>query len=107
MMNEGHLIYLASPEWAEALRTEFLPWIPETADRGDHVLEIGPGPGLTTDLLLELGPRVTAVEIDADLAAKLGDRLPSVKVVRGDAITAELPGGQYSAVTCFSMLHHM
>jgi SAM-dependent methyltransferase len=107
MMNEGHLTYLASPEWATSLRTELLPWIQETADLGDHVLEIGPGPGLTTDLLLELGPGVTAVEIDTDLAAKLRDRLPSVQVVQGDAITADLPGGRYSAVTCFSMLHHM
>jgi SAM-dependent methyltransferase len=107
MMNEGHLTYLASPEWAASLRTELLPWIQETADLGDHVLEIGPGPGLTTDLLLELGPGVTAVEIDTDLAAKLRDRLPSVEVVHGNAITAELPDGQYSAVTCFSMLHHM
>jgi SAM-dependent methyltransferase len=106
-MNEGHLTYLASPEWAMSLRTELLPWIRQTADLGDHVLEIGPGPGLTTDLLLELGPEVTAVEIDTDLAARLRDRLPSVEVVQGNAITAELPDGQYSSVTCFSMLHHM
>jgi len=106
-MNEGHLIHLSSPEWARSLRTELLPWIEETADLGDHVLEIGPGPGLTTDLLLELGSQVTAIEIDPDLAAKLGVRLPAVEVVQGDAITTALPDVRYSAVTCFSMLHHM
>lgn len=30
---------------------------------GDNVLELGPGPGLTT-LLARTAPRVTAVEID-------------------------------------------
>jgi protein-L-isoaspartate O-methyltransferase len=70
-VNRGHLEYLASDEWASALRTDLLPWLEEVGDLGEDVLEIGPGPGLTTDLLRDRTARVTAVEIDQDLADSL------------------------------------
>lgn len=38
---------------------------------GDHILEIGPGQGALTMLLCQSQARVTAVEIDRDLAAQL------------------------------------
>ncbi len=108
-MNQSHLTYLASPEWAEKLRAELLPWLEEAADLGDDVLEIGPGPGLTTDLLLDLTAGVTAVEIDPDLAAQLRVRLRGThaEVVQGDATAVELAPARFSAATCFAMLHHM
>ena len=52
-MNEFHLQMLASPMWAEMLQRDLLPWVDSVADLGDDVLEVGPGPGLTTDLLRE------------------------------------------------------
>ena len=59
-MNELHLQILASPEWAQTLRDELLPWLAQAGEMGDDVLELGPGPGLTTDLLMQLtaGDRV-------------------------------------------------
>jgi SAM-dependent methyltransferase len=108
-MNEGHLRYLASPEWAKTLETDLLPWIDSVGDLGDDVLEVGPGPGLTTDLLRRRVARVTAVEVDDDLAAELATRLAgtNVDVIHGDAADAGLPADRFSAVTAFSMLHHM
>ena len=108
-MNKAHLEFLASPDWAKMLETDLLPWILEAGDLGDDVLEIGPGPGLTTDLLRERVPRVTAVELDDDLAAKLTERLKgtNVAVVHADATTSGLPNDRFSTATCFSMLHHM
>jgi len=50
-MNELHLQFLGSPDWAKMLEVDLLPWIEGAGDLGDDVLEIGPGPGLTTDLL--------------------------------------------------------
>ena len=35
---------------------------------GDNLLELGPGPGPTTLALARIAPRVTAVEIDRELA---------------------------------------
>ncbi len=108
-MNQGHLSYLASPEWALALRTDLLPWLESVADLGDEVLEIGPGPGLTTDILRERVSHVTAIEIDPALAAALELRLAgtNVQVIEGDASILDLLSDHYSAATCFSMLHHM
>jgi SAM-dependent methyltransferase len=108
-MNEGHLEFLASPEWAQMLETDLLPWVLSVGDLGHDVLEIGPGPGLTTDLLRQRVAAVTAVEIDADLAEALADRLAgtNVSVICADATDGGLPANRYSAVTCFSMLHHI
>jgi SAM-dependent methyltransferase len=108
-MNELHLKFLASPDWANMLETDLLPWIVESGDLGDDVLEIGPGPGLTTDLLRTRVPRVTALELDDDLAAQLTERLrgTNVEVVHGDATRSALPSDRFTTATCFSMLHHM
>jgi hypothetical protein len=44
-----------------------LPYATSGARLGDDVLEIGPGPGVTTDLLRHWADKVTAVELDAEL----------------------------------------
>jgi ubiquinone/menaquinone biosynthesis C-methylase UbiE len=108
-MNRTHLEYLASSEWADRLQTDLLPWLQSTIQLGDDVLEIGPGPGLTTDLLRQRVATVTAVEIDADLAADLKVRLAgsNVEVIWGDGTELPLPDDRFSAATCFAMLHHM
>jgi SAM-dependent methyltransferase len=108
-VNEFHLAYLVSPEWAKTLETDLLPWVVSVGDLGDDVLEVGPGPGLTTDLLRRRVPKLTAVELDDDLAASLAERLEgtNVTVVHADATDAGLVSGRFSAATCFTMLHHM
>ncbi|MBK8914549.1 MAG: ribosomal RNA small subunit methyltransferase A [Phycisphaerales bacterium] len=56
---------------------------------GDVVLEVGPGTGSLTELLLEAGARVVAVEIDFGLANLLQQRLgahPGFTLVTGDAL---------------------
>lgn len=108
-MNQGHLQFLASPEWAEMLETDVLPWVLSVGDLGEDVLEIGPGPGLTTDLLRTRVRSITAVEVDADLARQLARRLTgtNVEVVNADATDTGLPKGRFSAATSFSVMHHM
>jgi SAM-dependent methyltransferase len=108
-VNESHLIFLASPEWAEMLRNELLPWLRSVGELGDDLLEVGPGPGLTTDLLKDLVPHVTAVELDDDLARSLSMRLEgtNVTVINADATNTGLEANRFSAAACFSMLHHV
>jgi SAM-dependent methyltransferase len=91
------------------LETDLLPWLVRIVDLGDDVLDVGPGPGLTTDLLRQRTFRVTAVEIDPQLASALVARLKdtNVEVINGDATNTGLAAGRFSAATCFSMLHHM
>ena len=80
-MNEEHLALCSSPEWARLVEEELLPWVLEDFDLGEDLLEVGAGPGLTTDVLRRHAARVTAVELDADLAARLaaGWRVPTSK----------------------------
>jgi len=108
-MNKRHLEVLASPRWREMLEQHLLPWVEQVADLGDDVLEVGPGPGLTTDLLRVRTARLTAIEIDpvlaSDLAARLGGS--NVEVVQGDARHTGFAGDRFSAVACFGVLHHV
>ncbi|MGA8372047.1 MAG: class I SAM-dependent methyltransferase [Acidimicrobiales bacterium] len=108
-MNESHLRFLSSPEWAQMLETDLWPWVLSVGDLGDEVLEVGPGPGLTTDLLCQHVRAVTAVEVDSDLAGALQERLAGTNatVICADASESGLPTDRFSAVTCFSMLHHI
>ena len=65
---------------------------------GEPVLEIGPGLGVLTEALLAAGARVTAVELDRDLAEALGERLHSaiecgaLRIVQADAVGLDLAG---------------
>src|SRR5256885_15642210 len=69
------------------------------AEPSEFVLEIGPGEGALTSRLLELYPeRVTAIEIDPDLAAALRSRFPSLTIINDDALSAPLPTHPYRAV---------
>ena len=54
-----------------------LPWTLDGVNLGSHLLEVGPGPGVTTDLLYPRVSRLTCVEIDPYYAGKLRRRLPS------------------------------
>ena len=72
----------------------------------DTVVEVGPGRGLLTDQLAARAGRVTAVELDAELAETLEDRykdLPHVSVVSADARDVDIesivgPGVPYKLV---------
>ncbi len=108
-MNDEHLKRCSSAEWAEAVRKWIIPWVLDGIELGDDVLEVGPGPGLTTDVLRTLVPRLTAVEVDPGLAGSLADRLAdtNVDVLCADAAETQLPDGGFSAAVCLSMLHHV
>jgi SAM-dependent methyltransferase len=108
-MNEHHR-FCGSDEWRALIRDEILPVAIGDADLGDDVLEVGPGYGATTDVLANAVPKLTAVEIDAELAAFLTDRFASaanVEIVNGDATALEFPDGRFSGAASFTMLHHV
>jgi SAM-dependent methyltransferase len=108
-MNEQHLKLCASAEWAETVQKEILPWALSGRDLGDDVLEVGPGPGQTTDVLRQTVARLTAVEVDEALAAALALRLANsnVEVVHADGTALPFEPGRFSGATSFTMLHHV
>lgn len=66
---------------------------------GEIVVEIGPGEGVLTEKLVELGSPVVAIEIDPQLADRLRARLGgSVEVRNEDAVEAELPRQPFRTV---------
>jgi SAM-dependent methyltransferase len=108
-MNREHLALCSSAEWAEAVQRWIIPWVLDAVDLGDDVLEVGPGPGLTTDVLRTRVARLTAVEVHPDLAEALAARLAdtNVEVVCADATRTPLPAGRFSGAVCLTMLHHV
>ena len=107
-MNRLHRWYCRSDAWAARVREE-LPRVLDGVELGEEVLEVGPGPGLTTDLLRARVPRVTAIEIDPLLADDLRQRTlgQGVEVVTGDATAMPFESARFSAVVSFTMLHHV
>ena len=108
-MNEAHLALCASAEWADAVERWIVPWVLDSVDLGDDVLEVGPGPGLTTDVLRRHTAQLTAVEIHESLAASLRARLAgtNVEVLCADATASGLPDDRFSGAVCLTMLHHV
>ncbi len=111
-MNRHHMEFLVSDEWRHALADRAFPFAFGTVGAtvlGDDPLEIGPGPGLTTDLLRCQLPRLTSIELDGELAATLADRLAgtNVTVVEGDATAMPFADGRFSGAATFTMLHHV
>ncbi len=111
-VNREHLERLTSDEWRKSLEEFVLPYtlgVRTYADLGDDVLEVGPGPGLTTDLLRAGVPRLTTIEVDEELAHALKRRLAgtNVEVVNADATAMPFEDGRFSGAAMFTMLHHV
>ena len=52
--------------------------------------EIGPGKGALTEHLLRRAAKVTAIELDSDLAAYLKHQFPKLNLIHADALKADL-----------------
>jgi SAM-dependent methyltransferase len=108
-MNENHAKLCPSPEWAQWLQGEVLPAVTSGIDLGGELLEVGPGPGASTDWLRHRVKRLVALESDEEAAAKLATRLAgtNVEIVTGDATRMAYGDCSFDSVGCFTMLHHI
>ena len=120
-MNLLHRWSCRSAGWGRLLEERIIPWTLDGVDLGDDALEVGPGPGLTTNVLRTQVTRLTCVEIDSRLAESLKKRMdgtnPStepggalragVTVVEGDATSMPFPDASFTGAACFTMLHHV
>lgn len=109
IMNGFHRWLCRSAGWQTTLERTLLPWALEDIDLGDDLLEVGPGPGLTTDILRKRVARLTAIEIDRRLTEALKLRLAgtNVRVIDDDATETPLSEQMFSAAVALTMLHHI
>jgi SAM-dependent methyltransferase len=108
-MNAGHRKLCSSDRWGEYIRQDLLPWMLGDRSLGRSVLEIGPGPGRSTDLLRTRTRYLTVIETDRRAADALERRLAdtNVTVVRGDGDGLPFRRGRFSAAVAMTMLHHV
>src|SRR5947208_12845937 len=108
-MNGLETWFCGSPFWRYVTRRQLLPWILEGSELGEHVLELGAGPGAATKELGHLAMRVTSLEYDHAFAAKLGARVSgaSVTVIQGDAAALPFSDGTFSSAIAILMLHDL
>jgi SAM-dependent methyltransferase len=107
-MNYAHAAICSSGWWQRTVERELLPWGLDGVELGDEVLEIGPGFGATTRVIARSVPSLTIIELDAGYCRRLRNRLPAeVRVVEGDATAMPFADSTFSAVVCFTMLHHV
>ena len=107
-MNRFHRWLCRSSRWKKRIEPR-MSWVLDGLDLGPEVLEVGPGPGLTTDRLRRSAGHITAVEIDPVLADSLRRRLEgsNVTVVQGDASSLLFENAKFSGAVSFTMLHHV
>jgi SAM-dependent methyltransferase len=107
-MNRLHGVICSSRWWAHSVERDLLPWGLSKLELGDDVLEIGPGYGATSKVLAQRPGALTVLELEARYCERLRRELPArVEVVQGDATAMPFEDGRFSAVVCFTMLHHL
>ena len=107
-MNRLHQ-WLCRSEHRRSTIRERVPWVLGSTDLGPNVLELGPGPGLSTDVLRTFCTRLTALEVDPKAASTLTARLrgSNVEGIEGNATQMPLADKRCSGAVSFTMLHHV
>jgi ubiquinone/menaquinone biosynthesis C-methylase UbiE len=108
-MNAHHARLCPSAEWAAYLHTEVLPELTAGLDLGARMLEIGPGPGASTEWLRHRVDELVAVEIEVETVAALRERFAgtNVEILAGDAGELAFEDDSFDSAGCFTMLHHV
>ena len=108
-MNFVHRHLCRSAAWRTVLEKFVVPSALANVELGDDVLELGPGDGITTDLLRVHIRRITALEIDPRMTKGLISRLrgTNVAVVQGDATAMPLQDCRFSGAISLHVLHHI
>ena len=108
-MNRYETWFCGTRLWRWMTRRQVLPWVLQGSELGEHVLELGAGPGAATQELARLVGRVTSLEYDHAFAAKLGARMngSNATAIQGDAATLPFADKTFSSAIAILMLHHL
>lgn len=108
-MNRLENWFCASSFWRSVTRKQLLPWLLDGVELGEHVLEIGAGPGAATEELRKRSARVTSLEYNHDFAAGIVRRVHNANgaAVQGDASMLPFPNETFSSAIAVLVLHHL
>ena len=107
-MNALENWFCSTSFWRWMTRNQLLPFFLGRADLGEHLLEIGAGPGAATAELRKRVPRVTSLEYDYALAARLAQQYGNGDgVVQGDAAALPFADCTFSSAVAVLVLHHL
>jgi ubiquinone/menaquinone biosynthesis C-methylase UbiE len=108
-MNAFENWFCASAVWRWITRNQVLPWLIGETQLGDHLLELGAGPGAATEELRRRVSRVTTFDYDRKFAAALHSRYghDGISVLRADASKLPFADCTFSSAVAVLMLHHL
>ena len=107
-MNALENWYCSTSFWRWMTRARLLPWLLERSDLGEHLLEIGAGPGAATAELRKRAQRVTSLEYDHVAVVRLAQRNGAgAGVVQGDAAALPFADRTFSSAIAVLVLHHL
>ena len=107
-MNPGHMEYCASEDWRQLVHETILPVALRDVELGNEAIEIGPGPGFTTDILCTKTAHLTAVELDEGLEAGSPHGWPDATWPSSWAMPPlEFAPDRFTGAASFHMLHHI
>jgi ubiquinone/menaquinone biosynthesis C-methylase UbiE len=106
-MNSLENWFCASGLWRNLTERKWLPWALESTDLGDHVLEVGAGPGAATADLARRARRVTSLEYNHNFCVKLHTGVRAASVVQGDASVLPFASQTFTSAIAVLVLHHL
>jgi ubiquinone/menaquinone biosynthesis C-methylase UbiE len=106
-MNSFETWFCASGFWRYVTERKWLPWALEGTDLGEHVLEVGAGPGAATAELARRVHNVTSIEYSHDFCVRLQAKSGAASVVQGDASVLPFESQTFSSAIAVLVLHHL
>ena len=106
-MNSFENWFCASGLWRYLTEHKWLPWALEGTDLGEHVLEVGAGPGAATAELARRARSVTSLEYSHDFCVKLHAKSDAACIVQGDASVLPFESQTFTSAIAVLVLHHL
>jgi ubiquinone/menaquinone biosynthesis C-methylase UbiE len=108
-MNHLENWFCSTTIWRQITQKRLLPWMFSGAELGEHLLEIGAGPGAATEELRRRVARVTSIDYSHDFAVGLLARRRNGAggVLQGDAAALPFANGTFSSAIAVLVLHHL
>ena len=108
-MNTFESWFCGSGLWRWITRQQLLPWLIGESQLGDHLLELGAGPGAATPELRRRVPRVTSLDCSHEFAASLHARTANdgIAVLQASAAQLPFPDRTFSAAIAVLVLHQL